>query len=136
MMFGLTVLACPAQAQDLLFSAKVDKTTVELGNPINLTLTLSGDLADVKLPAQNFPEGFAVAARSQSTNFSLRAGVAERSMNLLYVLLPQREGTFQLGPFTVTKKKPQFQTAPIEITVKKPALPPTIKLPPGGRFTL
>lgn len=125
-----------AWAQDLTFSAKVDKTAVDLGDPIHLTLTLSGDLTDVEMPAINVPEDVAVAARSQSTNFSMRAGVTERSTNLLYVLVPQREGTFTLGPFTVTRKKTSFQTAPIEITVKKPILPPTLKSAPGGRFTL
>ncbi len=142
---GIAVLVCPTfdganggawAAQDLTLSAKVDKTSVDLGDPVNLTLTLSGDLTGVDVPALTFPEGFAVAARSQSTNFAIRAGVTERSMTLLYVLLPQREGTFKVGPFTVTQKKKTFQTAPIEIIVKKPALPPTLKSSPRERFTL
>ena len=134
-LFTLGVSAL-AWAQDLTFSANVDKTSVDLGEPINLTLTLSGDLTGVEVPALTFPEGCAVAARSQSTNFSIRSGVMERSMNLLYVLVPQREGTFKLGPFAVTQEKKQFQTAPIEVTVKKAALPPTLKSAPGERFTL
>ena len=78
---GLLVLgmATAAWAQDLVFSAKVDKTTVNVGDPINLTVTLSGDLSGVRLPAPTFPDGFAVLARSQSTNFSIRAGAMERS---------------------------------------------------------
>ena len=45
---GVTLLVCPhtkrfgaeAWAQDLTFSARADKTTADLGDPINLTLTL------------------------------------------------------------------------------------------------
>jgi uncharacterized protein (DUF58 family) len=128
-------LAAPAWAQDLAFSAQVDKTSVDLGDPIQLTLTLSGNIAGVQLPAVEPPEGVVIAARSQATNLSLRAGAMERSLSLSYVLVPQRAGTFQLGPFTVKQGEHTFQTEPIEITVNKPALPPRLK-PQGERFTL
>lgn len=129
---GLTALAW---AQDLTFSAKVDKTTVDVGDPIQLTLTLSGDIAGVELPAFEFPEGFSVAARSQSTNFSIRAGAMERSTSLLYVLIPQRAGTFQLGPFSLIHNKKTLQTEPIAVSVEKGALPKLLQ-PHGERFTL
>lgn len=124
-----------AWAQDLSFSAKVDKTTVDLGEPINLTIMLSGDVTGVKLPPLQLPEGFAVVAQSQSTNFSIRAGAAERSVGLLYVLVPQQAGTFQLGPFEMIHRERMLKTEQIEITVKKPAVPPQIKSH-GERFTL
>ena len=132
-MFSVAALA---SAQELTFSAKVDKTTVDLGDPVTLTLTLSGDIAGIELPQIQLPEGWTVAARSQSTNFSLRAGAAERSMSLAYVLIPQQAGTFQLGPFKISRHKEKFQTEPIEITVKKPALPPSQLRSHGERFTL
>ena len=127
--FFLVVLALGASAgaQDLIVAAKVDKTTVDLGEPINLTLTLSGDVSDVQLPPLNLPEGFIVLGRSQSTSFSIRAGAMERAMSLNVVLLPQQLGTFQLGPFIAARGKQRFQTQPIEITVKKTALPPHLK---------
>ena len=134
-LFALLLLAAPAWAQDLTFSAKVDKTSVDLGDPIQLTLTLSGNIAGVQLPTVEPPEGFTVAARSQATNLSLRAGAMERSLSLSYVLVPQQAGIFQLGPFTVKQGEHTFQTEPIEITVNKPALPPRLK-PQGERFTL
>ena len=122
-------------AQDLTVTAKVDKTTVEVGEPISFTLTLSGDVSGVSLPPIRFPEQVAVAGRSQATNFSLRSGAMERSISVLYVLIPQRAGTLQLGPFHVTHQDRALQTEPIEITVKKPALPPRLKQP-AERFTL
>ena len=132
---GLMALAASSAAQDLNFSATVDKTTVAAGEPITLTLTLSGDLEGLKLPTPTFPQEFAVGGQSQSTNFSMRAGVVERSMSLAYVLIPQHEGTFTLGPFTVEHQKKELETAPIEITVKKSILPPKPQ-PQGERFTL
>ncbi len=122
-------------AEDLTFSAKVDKTTVNFGEPINLTVALSGDVSGVELPPLQFPEGFAVLGRSQSTNFSIRAGAVERSVSLIYVLVPQRIGTFKLGPFTVSRQHKELKTEPIDITVKKSSLPPKLQ-PQGERFTL
>ena len=130
--FGLTALAW---AQDITFSAKVDKTTIELGDPVSLTLTLNGDISGIQLPSLQLPEGFSIIGRSQSTNFSLRAGTMERSVSLVYILLPQRAGTFKLGPFTLQHHHRELKTEPIEMTVKKPALPPHLQ-PQGERFTL
>ena len=134
---GLAVVLVQAAvwAQDVSFSAKADKTTVNLGDPIQLTLTLIGDTEGVELPTPEFPEDFAVAARSQSTNFSIHAGAMERSMSLLYVLIPQRAGTFQLGPFSLIHQKKTLQTEPIQVTVEKGALPKQLQ-PHGERFTL
>ncbi|MBI4342439.1 MAG: BatD family protein [Candidatus Omnitrophica bacterium] len=129
-------VAALAFAQELTLSAKVDKTTVDAGEPVTLTLILTGALEGANLSELKLPEGFVVAAQSQSTNFSIRAGATERSMHLTYVLVPQQAGTFELGPFTVTQQKKAFQTQAIEITVKKPALPPTRSRPQGERFLL
>ena len=124
-----------AWAEELTFSAKVDKTSVKMGEPLQLTLTLSGDIAGVELPALQFPDGLTVAARSQATNVSIRGGAAERSMSLHYVLVPQQGGTFQLGPFSIEHAGKTLPTQPIEITVEKPAVPPQLTSP-GGRHTL
>ena len=128
-------LTAPAFAQDVTFSVKVDKTTVKVGDPVTMTITLGGDISGIELPAFQFPEEFSVAARSQSTNFSLRAGAAERSISLSYVLVPQREGSFQLGPFHLEHHGKTDSTEPITLTVEKPALSPQPDRP-VERFTL
>ena len=136
MLGGLLVfIAAPVWAQNLVFSAKVDKTTAAIGQPISLTLTLSGDMTGVQMPELKFPESFAVLGRSQSTNFSISGGVIDRSLSVNVVLVPQQAGTFQIGPFTIERQKTVFKTDPIEITVKKSVLPPN-RAPNGERFTL
>lgn len=125
-------MAVFAHAQDVVFSASVDKTTVVLGNPIQLTLTLTGDIAGAQLPPPELPEGFAVVGRSQSTNFSIRDGSVEQSVSLVYVLIPQIAGTFDLGPFTVSHGRQQMKTSSISVTVKKASFRPRPELP-GSR---
>ena len=114
-------------AQGLVFSATLDKTTANLGDPVTLTLTLSGDVAEVELPTPRFPEGIAVVSRSQSTQFSIRRGTVERSIALRYVLVPQQAGTIRLGPFTVVHRRKEVKTEHLEITVKQPNLPPRLR---------
>ena len=128
-------MAVSAVAQDLVFSAKVDKTTLSIGEPLTLTITLSGDVADAQIPSVTVPDVFAVLGRSQSTNVSIRAGAMDRSTSLVLALVPQQEGTFQLGPFTMTQQQKEFHTDPITVTVNKPSVPPGLP-PHGGRVTL
>ena len=131
----LVGFAVSAVAQDTSFSAAIDKTTVHAGEPATLTLTLSGDIGGIEVPVLEFPEGFTVASRSQSSSFSIRLGTIDRSLTLTYLLLPQQAGTFQLGPFQITHKGQTFSTEPLTVTVEKPAIPPHLG-PEGGRFTL
>ena len=137
LLVGLAVLgiAASALADELKFSAQANKTTVNVGEPITLTLTLSGDIVGAKLKELQLPEGFTVAAQSQQTNFTLNAGAMERSVGLVYVVVPQQAGTFKLGPFTLVHHEKEFQTEPIEVTVEKSALPSKLQ-PQGERFTL
>lgn len=134
-LFVALSLGNAAWAQELSFSATVDKTTLSTGDPLILTITFGGDISGIEIPVFEFPEGFTVASRSQSSNFSIRLGTVERSLALAYVLIPQQAGTFQLGPFQITQKDQTFSTEPITVAVEKPAIPPRLG-PEGGRFTL
>jgi uncharacterized protein (DUF58 family) len=110
-------VATLASAQDISFSAAVDRTVVKVGNPVALTLTLSGDVSGIEIPVFEFPEGFTVASRSQSSSFSIRLGTIDRALTLAYLLLPQQAGTFQLGQFQITHKGQTFSTEPLAVTV-------------------
>lgn len=133
----IAAAATVAMAQDLQINAQVDKTAVEIGQPVTLTISLSGELSGIELPPPQFPEGLAVAARSQSTSLAIRGGVPERSTSLVYVLVPQQAGTFTLGPFSVTHGKQTLETPLITLTVTKSALPPSLRRQPDGpRYSL
>lgn len=131
---GLTLGVAAAGAQDLSLSAQVDKTSMRVGEPFTLTVTLTGEFTGVQLPAFAFPEGLVAVGRSQSTRLTMHAGAMERSMSLSVTLVARRPGMFQLGPFTIQHRRQVLQTEPIEITVGAAA--PRLKTPPGGRFTL
>ena len=114
--------------------ARVDKTGVDVGSTLTLTITIEGDFTKAELEPFEFPKAFAVVAQSRASNVSLRVGDVKRSVSLVYVLLAQEPGTFQLGPFQLIHQGKPILTDPIEIVVTKPNLPPQLKETP--RYTL
>ena len=119
-------------------SAQVDRTTVEVGGQLTLTITISagggGDVQRIELEPFKLPEAFRVAAQSRATNLSMELGRITRSISLVYALVALEPGTFQLGPFELIHRGATLSTEPLEIVVAKPALPPTLK--PSDRFVL
>jgi len=123
-----------ALGQEVRVSAQVDKTELELGSPLTLTITIEGDFQTAEFQPFEFPEAFQVAAQRRASNVSVERGQVQRSVSLVYVLVPQAPGRFQLGPFQITHRGKAILTDPIEIVVNKPLLPPGLE--EGYRYTL
>lgn len=127
--------AVRADGGTVSFSASVDRTTVAINQPLQLTITLTGELPRLEQPLEfPMPKPFLVAARSQSTNVSIGAGAVARSVSLVYVLVSPQAGTFALGPFHLDVQGKTLDTESISIVVKKPVLPPGAEQQP--RMTL
>ena len=134
---ALVFCACgSARANDVSLTASLDRRQADLGQPLALTIALSGDLTALAgVPKLQLPESFQVVAQSQSSNFSIQSGVVERSVSFYYVLVAREAGTFELGPFEVQRKngKP-LTTDPIQVVVRKPIVPPGSQ--PSERFSI
>ena len=131
------LLACAsAWAGDVSLTATLDRPQVELGQPVTLTIVLSGDLTSLKgLPKATLPDSFQIVAQSQSSNFSIRGGLVERSVSFYYVLLAREAGTFTLGPFEVERKQGKSLTSQaVQVVVRKPIVPPGSQ--PSERFSI
>ena len=113
------------QQPSITISAQVDKTAVEVGDRVTLTITVDGDLTNVNMQDFNLSDGLRIVAQSRASNVSVGGGEVKRSVSLTYVLLAQEPGTFQLGPFKLVHQGQSVLTEPIEIVVKKPVVPPT-----------
>lgn len=116
-----------ARRPNFSISAKVDKTSVEVGSQFTLILTIEGEFAKAKLQPFEFPQALQVVAQSRSTDLSVQLGSVKRSISLVYVLVAREPGQFQLGPYQVNYRGQPFLTDPIEILVHKPVLPPRLE---------
>ena len=126
----------PQPSQDPAFrmAAHVDRSTVDIGQQLTLTISLEGDLTRATLRPFEFPPAFAVVAQQRASNVAIHAGKMTRALSLIYVLVPREAGTFQLGPFQILHHGESVGTQPIQIIVKKSVLPPRADQEP--RFTL
>ena len=133
----MLLAVCPAaMADEAALTAGLDRPQVDLGQPVTLTLALSGDLSALKgVPKVTLPDSFQIIAQSQSSNVSIRGGVVARSVSFYYILLARDAGTFTLGPFEVERKKgTPLASEPVTIVVHKPIVPPGSQ--PAERFIL
>lgn len=116
-------------------SAQVDKTTVEMGVPVTLTITIEGaDAAHAKFQPFELPKALRIVGQSQLSNVVVQGGQVKRSTSLVYGIVGLEAGTFTLGPFQVLYAGKPALTDPIALVVKKPVLPPQSQQ--GPRYNL
>ena len=137
-LFACALLVCagaaPQAKPDITISATTDKTAADVGDPITLTLTLAGNLHSVEPPQLSFPPALHVASQMQSTNIAIKLGEVEKSLSYAFVLIATEPGTYQLGPFRVTKDTQTYATDPITITIKQSAVPKNLE--PAERLSI
>lgn len=108
-------------AAELNFSASVDRTTVGLGEQLQLVVTVEG--ANTGAPRPQLPElpDFTNygSTSSSSTSISIVNGRMSRqqTVSFIYVLAPKRVGTLTIAPARLNYNGTTYQTQPIPITV-------------------
>ncbi len=117
---AVAVLLCgvwiaPAQADEITARATVGQSRIPVNSVTQLQITVTGtqqaEAPDVSL------DGFDVRYLGPSTSVSIVNGVVSSSVTHVYTLLPQREGTFTLGPLDIRAGGRTVQTQPITIEV-------------------
>jgi hypothetical protein len=120
------------RCQDVTFRATVDRNSVRIGEPVTLTVSVSGNAA--RIPKPELPEmtGFDIQSQGSSRNFSFVNGKMQTSVSYSYVLVPRRIGKFTIGACEITLGGKTLRTAPIEIEVVGSEKPGKKKPTPGG----
>jgi hypothetical protein len=136
---ALSALAATAlAAAGLDLSAEVDRTTVGMGEPVRLTVTVSGP-DNMRLPEPRLPDLADFTRKGstsgQYTHSSERdTSARQQTACFIYFLEPEHPGMLTIGPVTVRVKGKTTSTKPITIAVlaggKAPA--PERGLGPNG----
>lgn len=125
---------------EINFSASVDRTTVGLGEPCQLTVTVQGvNIAKVPRPQLPDLDGFdnLGSSQSQSTSISIINGRMQQqtAISFVYTLVPNRLGELTIGPCRIVYNNTEYTTEPIKIqvvksaTTQKPKAQPRTKSP-------
>jgi hypothetical protein len=134
----LFLLAGAVFAGELNISASVDRTTVGLGEPFTLTVTVEGaNIGAVPEPQLPALDGFDKlgSTKSQSTSISIINGRVQQqsSVSFIWTLAPKKLGELTIGPCRLVYKGTEYQTEPITITVVKSATRPQTGPKPKSR---
>jgi hypothetical protein len=104
-------------ADDVSVSASLDQAAARVGNEITLTVTVEGKFRKSSEPELPPLEDFDVYNAGTSQNFSMINGRVRSSVSYRYILVPQKEGQFEIGPIKFTLEDREYKTQPIPLQV-------------------
>ncbi len=117
-------------ADEFRAEARVDRNVIGVGEHLTLTIEVIG-ASRISGPDMEDIEGFRIINTSTYQTISIVNFDAVRLINLQFVLLPEAEGEYVLGPFSIRSGKEVFATEPLTVTVIRGQGPP--QTPPQSR---
>jgi hypothetical protein len=126
-MTGRIILICliisfqaAAPALGLSISSTVDKNQVALGDPVTLSVLISGEGGSTPDPVMPDLSDFDVYSSGKNTSITFENGKFASTLEMSYVLVPKKIGSLTIGPVTVKQKNQTVRSNPIQIEVTKP----------------
>lgn len=119
LLFLLALLGSGLRAQEITFTAVVDRTSVATGDPIKLTLTLTNAPMNSGITPPDMGGLVVVQGPYDQSSFSNVNGRMSSSVARVYVLQATQPGTFTIGAATARIGQGTIKTDPIRITVAK-----------------
>ncbi|MEK6732180.1 MAG: BatD family protein [Candidatus Omnitrophota bacterium] len=104
-------------ADDITISADVDKQEASLDDQITLTITVSGNVSNIPQPDMPELKGFTAYSSGRSQNLSIINGQVSSSVSFTFILVPNSQGEYSLGPFSINYKGKAYSTELINIKV-------------------
>jgi len=121
-------------AQEIDFSAHVDRSSLSLQEQLILSVTVRGDMAGVPEPTLPDLPGFTVLSRSQSQSVEIVNFQTSASLIFQYILQPRKTGVLTIRPVTLNFNGREYSTEPIRVEVTRTSAGPVT--PPPQTFTM
>src|SRR5574341_162036 len=126
---AVLIVAAPLRAQNVSVTASVDQTAVGLNEVFTLTVEVSGDANEPKLPDM---EAFAaLASTSFGQSVQIINGRISTSRTYQYTFFARAAGKFAINAVEVEAKGQTYRSQPIEIEIVAGAPSPTPQAPSG-----
>ena len=114
--FLLATAATPAAAQAPKLTASIDRNQIAIGDAVQLSLTFEGT-QEIPPPSISGPEGLAIRYVGPMSRLSIVNGNTTASVTHNYLLIPQRAGSFRIGPFSFTINGNSYSAPAIDFEV-------------------
>jgi hypothetical protein len=111
------LLASPGAAADVALRVTVEKNTVELGEPFDFVITVESAGGQVGSPPSPNFDGFVTVPSGTSTSINMTNGEVRVLATSTYSLIPQRLGTFTLGPVSLQTGGATVQSDTVTVQV-------------------
>ncbi len=133
-LLSFLVVCGVCSADDLAVDAELSRPQVALGEAVQFSVTVHG-AQDVPPPEISVP-GVSVQYVGPATMVSIVNGQMSSAITHRFILVPQKEGSFPLGPFPVRVGSTTLETQPLTLEVlprsargsipQAPAAPPSV----------
>jgi hypothetical protein len=115
------LLSVPAFAEEISFSAGVDRNKIALNEYFLYSLTVSGDVSSLPEPKMGELPDFNKYGSGKSQSISLVNGKRNSKVTYTYTLAPKKTGKFTIPPAKAEYGKQIYATGPIEVEVTEAA---------------
>jgi hypothetical protein len=106
-----------AYAEDISVEASLDQTVARVGSEVTLTVTVEGKFRRSSEPELPPLSDFDVYSGGTSQNFSMINGRVQSSVSYRYVLVPKKEGAYEIGSVAFRLNDREYKTKPIKLEV-------------------
>lgn len=126
-------------AQDITLQASVDRTRVEVGKVIQLTVAVQADqMSGLPAPEVPTPDGLQVVGSTSSSSTSIRivngSMTTTRTITYVFSYRARKEGSLVLGPAQITHNGKRIRSAAVRVeVVKNSGRPQTRAAPSSGQ---
>lgn len=104
-------------AQDVSFTASASKTTVGAGEQFQISFSVNGNGS--KFQAPTFRDFDLLMGPNQSMSTQITNGGVSQTVSYSYILIAQKEGTYDIPPATIEVNGKKLQSNSLHITVVK-----------------
>ena len=126
-------VAAVVHAQDKRLEAELEMDQVSPGNPLYLYITFYG-AHSVNPPDVPRIDGLQIKYVGPSTKVSVINGQVSRSITHMYIVIPLREGEYDLGPFSVKHEGRTYTSNVARLSASRtpsPGARPSVPTPSG-----
>lgn len=111
------VFAPSLQAEDVRVSASLNRSSVQVGEEVRLSIRVTGQSMNLQAPRLPQLDGFETYYTGRASHISVINGVSSSNVEFSYTLIPQRAGRFTLSSVEIQAGQNILRTEPLGIEV-------------------